>query len=195
MKIKKVELHAFRAYKNKENGTFNFINGNDISNFISIYAPNGFGKTSFYDGVEWCMTNKINRFSRERKDNAFIQRQHIFIANGEREKQYILKNKDVPEIVNGEVNLFFSDDSNINRLIPTVGRGSSDYSFDTVVERKFFKDVVLSQEGIDSFLREDNSRARFIKFIDYLHKMMIRCVKVIFFRIKKENIIIKIGEL
>ena len=167
MKIKKVELHAFRAYKNKENGTFNFINGNDISNFISIYAPNGFGKTSFYDGVEWCMTNKINRFSRERKDNAFIQRQHIFIANGEREKQYILKNKDVPEIVNGEVNLFFSDDSNINRLIPTVGRGSSDYSFDTVVERKFFKDVVLSQEGIDSFLREDNSRARFIKFIDY----------------------------
>lgn len=167
MKIKKVELHAFRAYKNRENGTFNFINGNDISNFISIYAPNGFGKTSFYDGVEWCMTNKINRFSRERKDNAFIQRQHIFIANGEREKQYILKNKDVPEIVNGEVNLFFSDDSNINRLIPTVGRGSSDYSFDTAVERKFFKDVVLSQEGIDSFLREDNSRARFIKFIDY----------------------------
>lgn len=167
MKIKKVELHAFRAYKNRENGTFNFINGNNISNFISIYAPNGFGKTSFYDGVEWCMTNKINRFSRERKDNAFIQRQHIFIANGEREKQYILKNKDVPEIVNGEVNLFFSDDSNINRLIPTVGRGSSDYSFDTAVERKFFKDVVLSQEGIDSFLREDNSRARFIKFIDY----------------------------
>lgn len=167
MKIKKVELHAFRAYKNRENGTFNFINGNDISNFISIYAPNGFGKTSFYDGVEWCMTNKINRFSRERKDNAFIQRQHIFIANGERKKQYILKNKDVPEIENGEVNLFFSDDSNINRLIPTVGRGSSDYSFDTDVERKFFKDVVLSQEGIDGFLREDNSRVRFIKFIDY----------------------------
>lgn len=34
-----------------------------------------------------------------------------------------------------------------------------------------------------------------MKFIDYLHKMMIRCVKVIFFRIKKGNIIIKIGEL
>lgn len=34
-----------------------------------------------------------------------------------------------------------------------------------------------------------------MKFIDYLHKMMIQCVKVIFFRIKKENIIIKIGEL
>lgn len=33
-----------------------------------------------------------------------------------------------------------------------------------------------------------------IKFIDYLHKMMIRCVKVIFFRIKKENIVIKNGE-
>ncbi len=34
-----------------------------------------------------------------------------------------------------------------------------------------------------------------MKFIDYLHKMMIRCVKVIFFRIKNENIITKIGEL
>ena len=40
MKIKKVELHAFRAYKNKENGTFNFINGNDeeltLSQFIRV---------------------------------------------------------------------------------------------------------------------------------------------------------------
>jgi exonuclease SbcC len=167
MKIKRVELHAFRAYKNRDSGTFNFIYDDNISNFISIYAPNGFGKTSFYDGVEWCMTNKINRFSKERKDNAFAERQYIFNANGEREKQYILKNKDASETENGEVNLVFSDDSNINRLVPNVGRGSSDYSFDTDIERKFFKDVVLSQEAIDSFLREDNSRARFKKFIDY----------------------------
>lgn len=167
MKIKKVELHAFRAYKNRDNGTFNFINDNGISNFISIYAPNGFGKTSFYDGVEWCMTNKINRFSREREENAFIQRQHTFIANGESERQYILKNKYVPEIENAEVSLVFNDDSNINRLVPNIRRGSSDYRFDTVTEREFFKDVVLSQEGIDSFLREDNSKARFKKFIDY----------------------------
>ena len=63
MKFKKVELNAFRAYKNKENGTFDFTLDNEtkIANFISIYAPNGFGKTSFYDGVEWAMTNRIAR--------------------------------------------------------------------------------------------------------------------------------------
>ena len=47
MKIQKVEIQAFRAYGKVENGTFDFsTKSNAIADFISIYAPNGFGKTS-----------------------------------------------------------------------------------------------------------------------------------------------------
>jgi len=171
MKIKKVELHAFRAYESRSNGTFNFINEDEnISNFISIYAPNGFGKTSFYDGVEWCMTNEIKRFSKERSDVAFAERQQVSRVTGSREKQYILKNKNVPN-EEGIVNLSFNNNININRLIPNIERnGGWDYQFDiniNNIERKYFKNVLLSQEGIDNFLREDDSQSRFKKFIDY----------------------------
>jgi exonuclease SbcC len=168
MKFKKVELHAFRAYENRTYGTFDFINEDEtISNFISIYAPNGFGKTSFYDGVEWCMTNDIKRFSSERAEVASAERKQIYKINDRRKKQFILKNKNAID-ENGEVTLLLNDNSSIQRPIPIVGRnGGSDYSFNNDIERKFFKDVILSQEGIDNFLREDNSQDRFQKFIDY----------------------------
>lgn len=40
MKFKKVELHAFRAYKDKQDGTFDFTLDDDkIADFVSIYAP------------------------------------------------------------------------------------------------------------------------------------------------------------
>lgn len=68
MKIKKVEVQAFRAYLEKSNGTFDFmVPGQDgvavPANFVSLYAPNGFGKSSFYDAVEWAMTNGSERFT------------------------------------------------------------------------------------------------------------------------------------
>ena len=64
MKIKKVEIEGFRAYRFKEDGTFDFTNKDDIpSNFVAIYAPNGFGKSSFYDAVEWAITHNLDRFA------------------------------------------------------------------------------------------------------------------------------------
>ena len=63
MKIKEVQISNFRAFNDVKSSTFNFVNNkNEISGLISIYAPNGFGKTSFYDAVEWGVTGKIERF-------------------------------------------------------------------------------------------------------------------------------------
>ena len=63
MKFKKIEISAFRIYDKAENATFDFsLNENVTADFVSIYAPNGYGKTSFYDAVEWGMTNNIQRF-------------------------------------------------------------------------------------------------------------------------------------
>ena len=57
IKISKVELEAFRGYRDKVTFDFTQAEGG-IADLIAIYAPNGFGKTSFFDGVEW---NKIGR--------------------------------------------------------------------------------------------------------------------------------------
>lgn len=60
-KIKEIDINAFRAYKDMQK--FNFIhNGTGkVADLVTIYAPNGYGKTSFFDAVEWAITNKIGR--------------------------------------------------------------------------------------------------------------------------------------
>ena len=71
MKIKEVEIEGFRAYKLKKDGTFDFtIDGEQPSNFVAIYAPNGFGKSSFYDAVEWALTNNLERYAGEHNKNS-----------------------------------------------------------------------------------------------------------------------------
>lgn len=66
MKIKSVDIVGFRAYAHKGDGLFDFHNKKgEVSNFISIYAPNGFGKSSFYDAMEWSITNNISRYIRD----------------------------------------------------------------------------------------------------------------------------------
>jgi exonuclease SbcC len=58
--------------KQKSDGTFDFTNeGNNPSNFVAIYAPNGFGKSSFYDAVEWAVTNHLERLGGEYNKSNF----------------------------------------------------------------------------------------------------------------------------
>ena len=66
MKIKNVEIVGFRAYADEGDGNFNFSTKNvEAANFVSIYAPNGFGKSSLYDAIEWAITNNIGRYIRD----------------------------------------------------------------------------------------------------------------------------------
>lgn len=60
-KIKEIDISAFRAYKNMQK--FNFIHKKtgEIADLVTIYAPNGYGKTSFFDAVEWAITERIGR--------------------------------------------------------------------------------------------------------------------------------------
>lgn len=167
MKFKKVELNAFRVYKNKEDGTFDFTidNGNKIANFVSIYAPNGFGKTSFYDGVEWAMTKNIQRF-RNRSNDAKAERGEV----QESEELFVLQHKDVSiETNRGHVKVETTIKNYSNSIRRNNTSAFNDYIFNmrsTTIENKFFQDVILSQDGIDSFLKVDNDKERYNKFIN-----------------------------
>lgn len=181
MKFKKVTLHAFRAYENKENGTFDFTLPKDkIANFISIYAPNGFGKTSFYDGVEWCLTDGSIRRFKSHDEDAEAERVNIL----DNEKQFILQNKKIDIRKNRGYVEIETDRQNYEKRIMQISTSpTADYVFNKrKIKNSFFQDIILSQEGINSFLNEDNDKDRYKKYsltfgnnkdLDYHRKIVL----------------------
>lgn len=165
MKIKKVEVQAFRAYLEKSNGTFDFmVPGQDgvavPANFVSLYAPNGFGKSSFYDAVEWAMTNGSERFT----DSV-----HEAAARGskvENEALRILRNTEAPDDLGTEVTVSTTVEDFV-RNPGIVRKDSIDVDFK---EKKLaegadaYRTIFLSQDAIDHFIRGVNPEIRYQEF-------------------------------
>lgn len=164
MKIKKVEIAGFRAYARKEDGIFDFtIDSEEPANFISIYAPNGFGKSSFYDAVEWNLTNNISRYTREslKSNNDSISR----LLNQFGTKQYILRNRFISENEPSYVTVNTTERENRRDVRPAAA-GKRDYTFDPKDnEQPHLSNIFLSQDAIDSFLKEERSESRYEKFM------------------------------
>ncbi len=177
MKIKKVEIQAFKSYLNKEDGTFDFTlpTSGDAANFSSIYAPNGFGKTSFFDAVDYAITGKISRFSRDVTLRNGYERD-AKSNNEEGRRQYLLRNKtvgakdtDVQKEPLTMVEVYASGTRNLfstNYELPR--RRGCDYDFprECLAGTKFFERMLLSQEAIDAFLRETTPEKRYDKFVE-----------------------------
>jgi exonuclease SbcC len=167
MKIKKVIVEGFRAYQAKEDGTFDFsMPTGECANFVSLYAPNGFGKTSFYDAVEWAMTNNIGRFIRDytRAENDNLSKSQ----NQPSKKQYILRNRFIPDTEPSRVTVVYDNGESKVKDVPKAKSGSRDYLFKKEDPEKGFEalsDVFLSQEAIDAFLREEKPEARYVRFM------------------------------
>ncbi|MEZ7505971.1 AAA family ATPase [Flavobacterium sp. Arc2] len=172
MKFKKVEIQAFRAYDKVEDGTFDFIRKEDgkSADFISLYAPNGFGKTSFYDAIEYGITNNIDRFLRKNngKDTFNSVKSERSIRSNK--NQYFLRNNNSAEDLPSYIKLYkVGEESPIETKIekPKTKAGY-DYKFDpNETINKEFKAVILSQEWIDAFLKEDKPEGRYETFIEY----------------------------
>lgn len=174
MKFKKVEIQAFRAYEEVVNGTFDFNISKDnqeiTADFVSIFAPNGFGKTSFYDAVEYGLTDSIDRFLKNvklNKEAAKSERQ----LNSNQKGQYLLRNKYAPDSLDTEINIHFTD-SNIPSIKKKIDRanrkGTVDFHFtESLVQNKYFQSVILSQDWIDAFLKVEDPSARYDKFMSY----------------------------
>ncbi|WP_182031708.1 AAA family ATPase [Vibrio sp. B1FLJ16] len=167
MKLKKVEIQAFKSYLQKEDGTFDFTNGDSETpaNFISLFAPNGFGKTSFFDAIDFAITKKITRYVRNdklSKLNLEECRQH----NTQGEKQLVIRNKNAPEKLKTLVRV--STDTREKPFISSYKnsqRNSSDLRIQSKSDvNSYFESSMLYQESIDAFLRETNSEDRFLKF-------------------------------
>ncbi|MBX4164578.1 SMC family ATPase [Priestia megaterium] len=64
MKIKKIEINNFRNYC----GYHQFLLDKNIT---ILFGENGFGKSSFFDAIEWCITSEIERFKSKDGDLSF----------------------------------------------------------------------------------------------------------------------------
>lgn len=169
MKFKKVEIQAFRAYDKADDGTFDFTRKEDGENadFISLYAPNGFGKTSFYDAVEYGVTKNIHRFIKKQKFNQDTAKSEKSISSVN--KQYILRNRYSDASLESFVKLTTTKNEDpLIRKISSPIKGGRDFKFDSKeTVNKHFKEVILSQEWIDAFLKEDKPEERYETFIEY----------------------------
>ena len=168
MKLKKVAIEAFRAYKYKTDGTFDFtVDGNNPSGFISIYAPNGFGKSSFYDAVEWALTNNVSRYIGD-----VYKKNNEVAAKGTKldgVPQYILRNKDVESAVETSV-LVSTTEKDFSRKLNNIRVDSRDIRFndkDTEEGTRDFRSIILSQDAIDRFVREVKPEDRYDLFMDH----------------------------
>jgi DNA repair protein SbcC/Rad50 len=56
-RLMQIKIDHFRGYKEEQ--IFDLENASD---FIILAGANGYGKTSFYDAIEWCFTGKLYRY-------------------------------------------------------------------------------------------------------------------------------------
>ncbi len=170
MKLQKVKIQAFRAYDKVENGTFDFsVSKGQHADFVSLYAPNGFGKTSFYDAVEFAVTNSISRFTRTPLNDDASKSQKDAAKNKEN-KQFILRNKFSSSQLETYVEVFTTNPTQpiLKRQVSIPRKGSRDFDFTgKKAVHKYFTEVVLAQEWIDAFLLVDNAEERYVKFVNY----------------------------
>lgn len=158
MRINKVEIEAFRAYESKAHGTFDFTNNEgEPSNFVAIYAPNGFGKSSFYDAVEWAITNRVKRLEDYQNEAK--------ATKSPDEGLKILRNKHVDHNTATTVTLSTSDQYVFKRNLPKIRKNQNDMSLG-VSENDSFRRAILSQDEIEGFFREEKPQERYSKLME-----------------------------
>lgn len=167
MKFKKVEISAFRIYDKPDAATFDFtIESGEPANFISLYAPNGFGKTSFYDAIEWGITNNVQRFWQNETtiDNT---NQSINVLRDIYKKQInLLRNTNSLNKTKTFVKIITDEKEFPTRVLYVHGKSKTDTSNEVVSENTAFRKVILSQEWISAFLKEVKGEKRFEIFME-----------------------------
>lgn len=158
-RIKRVELNDFRAYKG--NMPFDFtIQSGEVADFIAIYAPNGSGKTSFFDAIEWSLTGKINRLENDIGDKNY--------------RGHVLKNRDSNEEV-GNVAITLGGEENITRktrrltdkILQDYTQGFKYADNEEVFKYKQWNSLILPHNRIESFVKENTGGKKYEYWTSY----------------------------
>lgn len=140
-KIKIVEFNNFRAFNGKE--TFDFRNKlGEPADFVCIYGPNGMGKTSFFDGIEWFSFGKIYRFDEVKSELKKYKGSILTNRHANEEKAY--------------VKVIFSNDEFAERTVISRRDSNNDYLAGRLKPKKSNNSIdykqILPHSKIDGFV-------------------------------------------
>lgn len=155
MKIKRVDIKAFRLFSDVSVDLTASKNPDKAANFVAIYAPNGFGKTSFIDALEFCMTKSIHRLKSNFKENFSVDQKHGIST--------FIHNKDLPDQPI-EINMSFEGATDVRTTCKPEDECTLLRSNE--VENAFFRDAILSQDWLSEFLSSKSSVDRFKIFTE-----------------------------
>lgn len=154
-KVKKIELNNFRVYEGR-----NLINlcvfGDKPASFVTIYAPNGTGKTSIFDGLEYTFKGEVGRL----KDIP------------DKEIGAIYHNRNRAD-ENAYVNVELENGKNIKRNVGNVKDGSNDFwknklgkeASEIVGAPEKWEQIILPHDKIDNFITAKAGVARYKEWI------------------------------
>ena len=153
-KIKKVSFDSFRAFSGSLE--LDFEVDSNVADIVVIYAPNGTGKTSAIEGIEWATTGKISRLD------------SIISKNNPRNKNpkegNILKNRQSAK-KKATVSIELENGAIIKRKTKPKHNRNNDYcegiEESTIDNSGKFVDNILSQGTISKFSYEASSGALF----------------------------------
>ena len=168
MNIDKIHISNFKNYY----GEVSF----DLSKQITIlHGDNGFGKSSFFDAIEWCLTSKIGRF--DGKDNEI--KRDIINRHCELEKIQVYVTM---EFGGNILTRYFDvvDEVMTKTQVKIVDNKGNSYrgteSVETFLKSEYFKDTdfqkgvygklikqtyILSQDQVTDFVTSENSGDRY----------------------------------
>jgi exonuclease SbcC len=113
IRIQSVEIENFRAYRQS-------LSFDIDADLVLLYGPNGFGKTSFFDAIDFAATGDIGRLGLATKEERFLKAARHLDATSRM----------------GSVTLTISDGEGTHRIHRTIERRRQPQVDDTTVDRK-----------------------------------------------------------
>lgn len=166
MKIQSLKINDFRWFEGEYR--FDLSGRNGIpSDIILIYAPNGSGKTSVTEAVEWTFTGKVDRIATLLDE-----------YNKKPREGHILKNRANTSIENGSVAITLSGEAGKNLVrrttLPLKNGRKNDYATGlwdqehtdpSAINGERICDYILSQTKVNEFLFNASSGGLFRNYM------------------------------
>lgn len=171
MNIDVVKIKNFRNYL----GEHEFFLEKTIT---ILYGANGFGKSSFFDAIEWCLTGDISRYGKDFKPKDIINHNcdfedtecsvEIIFGGNILSRGFKVKNNDVKR----EAVKVTTESGDIIRYKKNVDNFLK-HSYATAEETDLFGDLIkqshiLSQDQVPDFISKDNPKDRFNSLADIM---------------------------
>lgn len=154
MKIRSVDIDSFRLFDDEKVSFVNPWRQENCANLVAIHAPNGFGKTSLFDAIEFCVTKNIQRLK------TVTYKDDIKSDHAQNEYSSFIHNKDNPNKEIG-IKIEFEDGTTQNRV---VNPNEEIKLLKGEPENRYFSEVMLSQDWFSRFLSATDATQRFEMF-------------------------------